>query len=310
MRTLDVIGEKIPGKLKIALLGISVLLNIIMALALFSSYSSLSEKEAQLNKLNSWVSYSDHDVKSKKSELTELQTDLERIRKEREALGLSNDSLNQQITDLKATILQLEKQPKLDQTQMMKLEQLIAKLKNQIIQKDRQIAALKMENDSLITDVNNLKTESLMLTQSLDSTESILELASVLKAENIQVDALKDNGKEMWGSVYRGKRVDRVRVTFSLADNKVARKGLKEFQIALTTPEGKIFSDYLNGGGVVSLKDGARMPYTMAQTVAFNNKREKLTFTMLKGFDYEPGIYKITVFSDGYKIGEGNFEIK
>lgn len=310
MKMLGIMRERFLGNRLAVSLGISVLLNVCLAIILVMMSSSLSEKDQQLDKLTSWFSYTDNDIKIKTTELSRLQKDLERIKLERENLGLSNDSLNQQLIELKTTIAELEKKPELDHQEKLKLEQLISKLRRQVIEKDQQIAVLKKQNDSLVTDVNKLRAETENLNHSLDSTESIIKLASVLKAEGIEVEGLKSNGNAMWANVYRGKRLDRVRITFSLADNKIARKGMREIYVALQTPEGKIFSDYLNGGGMVTLHDGRRMPYTMSTTIAFNNKREKVSFTMLKGFDYKPGDYKLIVYSDGFKIGEGEFSVR
>jgi TolA-binding protein len=301
-------GKKNSGL--VALLVISLLINAGLLVGVIMFYNKTSELEHQVSQLNGEVTSKDAEVVSKTKELENIKLDLERIREERERLGLENDSMDSQINKLNGYISQLKKTSKLDNGKRKELENLIAELRNQIIEKDEQIASLRTANDSLSTGLSQVSAEKARLGDSLNSTASALAYAAILKAEAVKVVALKENGKEFEGEELKGSKIDRIKVTFALADNKAAKKNRKDFYVALTTPKGEVFSDPNNGGGLLKLADGNDAIYTMNQAIDFTNSNEKLTFTMLKGFNYLPGAYKLDIYSEGYKIGEGSFKVK
>lgn len=294
----------------IVLLVISLLSNIGLGIGLFMMNGKSNEQAEQISVLTGEVTTKDAEVLEKKQELEGLRNNLERIKAERERLGLSNDSLELQINKLGGTINSLSRKVRLSKKEKADLEKMIANLNQQIIEKDQQIVMLKSENDSLSTGLNMATEEKMRLGDSLANTANALAYAAVLKAENVKVAALKENGKELSGEEVKGSRINRIKITFSLADNKAAKKDKKNFYVAFTTPKGQVFSDPNNGGGMMQLSDGQEVLYTMSKSLDFDNTNQNLSFTMLKGFNYTPGAYKVAVYSEGYKIGEGGFKVK
>jgi hypothetical protein len=301
--------ESNKSSLKVPLI-ISVALNIGLIIALVMMNSKSNEQQVQIQQLSDTVKTTRSEVELKTKELTDVKADLERIRAEREKLGLQNDSLDQKIANLNSYIAKIKKAGKIDAQKRKEMEIMIAGYKEEIIKKDQEIAQLKYQNDSLSTDLSTTKTEKQKLGDSLSATSKELAYASILKAEGIKVTALKENGKEMDDEEYKGSRIDRLKISFSIADNKAAKKNKKTFYVALVTPNSGIFSDANNGGGTTTLADGTQISYTLSQTILFDNTNQKVTFTMLKGFNYVPGTYGVIVYSEGYEIGEGKVVIK
>jgi predicted RNase H-like nuclease (RuvC/YqgF family) len=291
-------------------MGISVLINIALIIFVVNLNNKNTDKETQITQLNEKIEHKDSEIKSKLEQLTNIQNDLQRIKAEREQLGLANDSLDKQMAKLNGYIAQLKKTSKLDAGKRKELEALVAQMREEIMRKDTEIAELRSQNDSLKTDVGNLTAEKQKLGDSLNNTAQELAYASILKAENIKVTVLKENGKEIEEEEYKHKLIDRIKIAFSIADNKAAKKNNKKFYVSLVPPSGKAFCDVNNGGGVCTLSDKTEVPYTLTQDLAFNNTNQKVTLTMFKGFNYVPGVYKVLVYSEGYKIGEGGFKVK
>lgn len=292
------------------LLALSLVVNIALIIFVITLNNQNDEKAQKIDELTGVVSTKDSEIVAKTQELETMSQDLERIRQERENLGLQNDSLDKQIADLNSFITQLKKSSKLDSKKRKELEELVAKLREEITAKDYEIAQLKTANDSLNTSVSNLTSDKKKLGDSLDLTSKELAYASILKAEGVKVTALKENGKEMDQEEYKHSKIDRIKITFVLADNKAAKKNLKKFYVTLVPPSGTPFSDPINGGGVVNLADGTEAQYTLSQDLSFDNSNQKLSFLLSKGFNYVPGQYKIHVYSEGHKIGEGGFNVK
>jgi len=294
----------------ITFLVLSLLVNAALVIAVILLYNQANDQKSQISALTGEVTTKDAEVTAKTQELTNLKADLDRIKEERMKLGLANDSLDLQIANLNASIDQLKRTAHLDASKRRALNKLISALREQVLEKDQQISYLKSANDSLSSGITSLSREKQLLGDSLANTANALALASVLKAQGLEVSALKENGKEFDDEVLKGSKIDRLKVSFSLADNKAARQNTKIFYVALTTPKGEVFSDPNNGGGVIALTDGEEVLYTMSQPLDFDNSNQRLTFTMLKGFNYQPGKYKINIFSEGYEIGKGSFQVK
>jgi regulator of replication initiation timing len=295
--------------LKIFLI-LSLAVNVILAALLIILNNNNTDKIAEIEQLNGVVDSKHSEIVSKTQELEDMSGDLARIRSEREKLGLQNDSLDKQINALNDYIAEVKRTSKFDAKKRKELEQMLTTMRSEITKKDEEISSLKSQNDSLVTNVSTLTVEKQKLGDSLTHTFKELEYASILKADNIKVTALKENGKEIDEPEYKGHKIDRLKIAFVLADNKAAKKNRKTFYISLITPTGKVFSDPNNGGGKLRTNDGDEVEYTLNQSVVFDNSNQKLSFTMLKGFNYVAGVYKIDVYSEGYKIGDAKITVK
>ena len=234
----------------------------------------LNNKTNENEQLTQKVEIKSSEVEDKTKELESISADLERVKSEREKLGLNNDSLSVQINQLNNYIVELRKTNKLDAGKRKELEAMVAKLRKQVIDQEQQIATLKTENDSLTTNVSRLTTEKTKLGDSLTSVatkqkevESKLAYASILKAENVKVTVLKSNGKEIDDdeNEFKASKIDRLKLTFTLADNKAARQDSKDFYIRLKTPDGTVFSDPNNGGGYFNTSDGTPLSFSQKQ---------------------------------------------
>ncbi len=292
------------------ILGLSIALNVALLIWAITLNNQNKEKAEQIVTLTAAVDSSSKEVTSKTSELEQVRGDLERIKEESEKLGLKNDSLDAQLVTLNSYIAKLKKNAKIDAKERKKMEELVAQLREQIIQKDQEIAQLKQQNDSLSTNLSTVTGEKQKLGDSLSNTSKELKLASVLKADNITVIGIKENGKELIEKEYKHNKLDRIKITFTLADNKAAKKNSKNFYVSLVTPSGNVFSDPNNGGGTTTLADGTDVTYTLSQSLTFDNTNQQVTVTMLKGFNYTPGTYTINVYAEGYQIGAGKFIVK
>lgn len=296
-----------------ALIGIIVLQLGVIGYLLYSN----SDKKAQIEELTTTIDTKSEEIASKIQELDSLEVEMDRVRQEREALGLSNDSLNAQISELKKFKEQALATGKINARDKKKLEEMIANLKKDLVAKDQEIAQLRDANTNLEGQVSELNSKSSKLGDSLSGVSSVkkdlenqLAYASILKAENVRVSALKDNGKEFTDEVYKHSKISQMKFTFNIADNKAAKQGNKDFFIALIQPSGSVFSDTLNGGGKFVSSEGEEKVYTFKQTINFTNSNETVTFLIPKGFSYVAGQYKAYIYNGGYEIGQTKFDVK
>ncbi len=249
----------------------------------------------------------------KTQELDELALAYERIRMEREELGLVKDSLNKKIESLNLFIAEVRKG---NGKAISHMKQMIARLKSELAKEDNQISALKRERDSLKINVKALTKRTRQMIDSLnylhvtrEELEEKVAAASVLKAENIKVIAINAKGKEFEKDHYKAKNIDKLKITFVLADNIVARKDKKNLTLRLIEPSGVVLFDLSSGGGFFKA-EGKELAFTENQTIHFDNTKQTVTFYYLKGNSYKEGTYTIELYSDGHKIGETDLQIK
>jgi cell division protein ZapB len=181
--------------------------------------------------------------------------------------------------------------------------------------KDEELEKLKTVNKELYSENRTLKTKQNKLSDSITSLTKNKEematkvaLASQLKAENILVKAVNEKGKER-ESPFKNRWFKRLKVEFNLAENKVAPIEGKKILIRVIDANKQVIFDQSRGSGTFMLNNKEEF-YTAAQEILFDNTRQKLTFFYEKGSDYAEGNYLVEVFTDGYKMGEVQFEVK
>ncbi len=181
--------------------------------------------------------------------------------------------------------------------------------------KDGEIEQLKSVNQELFTENRTLKTKQNVLSDSLnvltknkEELATKVAIASQLKAENIILVSVTDKGKEK-EPPFRKRQLEKIKVEFTLADNKVAPIEGKKILVRISDEHGQPIFDTTKGSGTFML-DGKEEFYTSAQEILFDNSRQRLTFMYDKGSEYAVGTYLMEVFTDGYKMGSTQFLVK
>lgn len=184
-----------------------------------------------------------------------------------------------------------------------------------LLAKDEEIERLQSVNKELFTENRSLKTKQNVLSDSInrlaknkDDLQSKVNIASQLKAENVQVMAVNSKGKER-ESPFRSRQIEALKVEFNIAENKVAPIEGKKIMIRVVDENGQPIFNVDKGSGTFTI-DGKEEFYTSAQEILFDNTKQKLTFLYEKGSDYASGNYVVEIFTDGYKMGSMPFSVK
>jgi hypothetical protein len=133
--------------------------------------------------------------------------------------------------------------------------------------------------------------------------------AAALRAESINIYAISTKGKESDGGVYRSKRVDKVRITFYLQENQVTTREAKTIFLRIIDPSGATIADMATGSGTFTYKN-KEMTYTAKQKILYDNSHQTVEFVYSRGLSYKEGKHIIELYAEGYRIGEGIFEVK
>ena len=181
--------------------------------------------------------------------------------------------------------------------------------------KDEEIEKLKSVNKELFTENKTLKNKQNKLSDSINVLSKNKEelagkvaIASQLKAENISVKAVNSKGKER-ESPFKNRQLQKIKVEFNLAENKVAPIEGKKILIRVIDENGQVIFDVAKGSGTFLL-NGKEEFYTAAQEILFDNTKQKLIFFYEKGTEYAEGNYTVEIFTDSYKMGSVAFAVK
>ena len=267
------------------------------------------------------------EVQAKDSKLQEqikqyeaLKADFERQSQELQALGLSNDSLENKIASVNADLLKLRsfKAGSFSISQQRLFKQRAQNLESQLRKKDEDIAQLKKDNEALYTETTTLKQKQNKLTDTIstmartnEELSNKVSVASRLQSENIKVAIITSNNKEKDDDKdeFRARRVEKVKVTANLARNDVSPKETKTIYMRILEPDGAALYNLSTGGGTFTV-DGQEAFYTQKQDVVYDNTKQKLEFVYAKGADYKKGLHTVELYESGQLMGKTTFTLK
>ncbi|MEM1406761.1 MAG: chromosome segregation protein SMC [Bacteroidota bacterium] len=244
--------------------------------------------------------------------LTDISAELEEKIAEIQELGGDVEELEQAKAEIEA---ELSRNRRASRRAIQDLKDKVGGYELLLKAKDEEIAQLKEINTELLSENTTLKTEKNVLNDSLSQlNESKEELvskvakASELRAENIQIFAVNSRGKER-ESPFKARQAAKLKVVFNIAENEVAPVEGKNVLIRIIDSNGQVIFDVARGSGTFMLNDREEF-YTANQEILFDNTNQQLTFEYEKGSEYESGIYRLEVYTEGYKMGSEEFEVK
>ncbi|WP_018621970.1 hypothetical protein [Spirosoma luteum] len=192
-----------------------------------------------------------------------------------------------------------------------------------LVEKDTLISNLQRENVTLATNVkvldeenSGLKTERQKLADSVttvvsknEELSSKVTRAAALKAQNVKVFAVNSKGKVKEDDSYKAKRLDKIKLVYTLLDNPLTKEEPKDVYVRVLDPSGAVVSDMANGSGTFSV-DGNETIYTTKQTVNYTNTGKNVELLYTRGIPYKAGKYTVELYSEGFRIGQGEFAIR
>ena len=279
-----------------------------------------SQKKTENEQLTTQVQATDSKLQDQIKQYEDLKSSYERQSQELQKLGLSNDSLQSRISGINADLLRLKsfKAGSFSIAEQQRFKQRALNLETQLKKRDDEITELKKSNENLYTETTTLKERQNKLADTISTiAKSNQELtgkvsvASRIQADNIHVSVLtaknkeKDDDKEE----FKAKRVDRVKVTFSLSRNDVTPKDTKTIYMRILEPDGAALYNLSTGGGTFTV-DGQEAFYTQKQDVVFDNTKQKVEFVYAKGGDYKIGQHTVELYEGGAMMGKTTFTLK
>ncbi|MBK7433941.1 MAG: hypothetical protein IPI66_08600 [Chitinophagaceae bacterium] len=192
---------------------------------------------------------------------------------------------------------------------------LIASLNGDIEDYKSEVEKLRGEKIVLTQEKANITKERDQVTRDFDSAKTVLKqkedminVASTLTASNFSILGIdeKGNGKEK--ETTTAKRVDKFRISFDIAENRIAESGSKVIFVCITGPDGK---PILFGNEKFSTRENGDKFYTQKLVINYvQGQRQPVSFDWKLNGPFNIGDYRIEVYHNGFKIGEGTRTLK
>ncbi|MFY7743761.1 MAG: hypothetical protein ACOVQR_14010 [Flavobacterium sp.] len=261
------------------------------------------------------------DAKKVETELSSVTTEKESALAELAQLKLTYDAAIAENTSMSEELIA-------ERDKVVKLMEDLKKAKvdsGTLSNYKKQIATLQAKMNDLIRENDALKKLNQDLTAEIDSTKTILveakeynqvlagqneeltktvEKASKLSILNLKTGAykVKSSGKEV--ATEKARRADILKVSFTIAENKVAKSGDKSYYIQVIDSKNNVLGEKK----LIEFGDQS-LTYSFISTVQYENNTVNVSEN-LPGENFEKGTYFVNIFDKGELVGKTSFTLK
>lgn len=252
---------------------------------------------------------------------TELQQDLDKLMLEHNQIkvnyGQLSDTLKYRDSLIQANAKEIKTllNYKYDYYQIKKkLDQLREVAKGYVKQMDSLYTVnqeLKDENERIRVNFRNEQTITTELKAQQKELQEIVESASVLRAYNIQASGIRQRGSNQ-KETDKASRTDRVRVCFTLGENKLVDIGKKIIYIRIARPDNVILV-FDEGDEYTFEHKGEKLQYSIKRDINYDGESTDVCIYWNKrntAEDAMVGRYHVTVYMDNEVIGESFFDLR
>ncbi len=168
---------------------------------------------------------------------------------------------------------------------------------------------LKAENVEMQEEIQRFTRETTALSESKEELESKVEVASALRAFQINATPIRLRGSNREEETDRARRTDLIKVCFTVAENPVATPGNKNVYVRIAEPNGNILR--MGDDDRYSFISGEdTLQFTMKGEFNYTNLDTEVCLQWNNTSDYEDGMYLVSIFTDEFRLGESQFSLR
>ena len=217
------------------------------------------------------------------------------------------------IDDLRGRVQKILNDKNATSAQLAEAKRLVAQLKGNIETYVAEIESLKAENVQLTEEKRIVTEQRDMVQKGLDSAgnvikekEDVIDIGSTLHASNFSIIGIKERNSGKEKETTKAKKVDKLRISFVIDENRITQSGPKDIYISITSPDGNPVSVEALGSGKFNTRDGVERSYTKKIQIYYDQgQKVPVTIEWSQNSDFQTGNYKIEIYNNGFKIGEG-----
>ncbi|MCX7729050.1 MAG: hypothetical protein N2203_06235 [Bacteroidia bacterium] len=249
-----------------------------------------------------------------------VKSALEILKKDYEDLKTDNADLQKEIDEKKAYIEELIKEAekhKNDAAIIAKLKKETETLREIMKGYVRTIDSLNTLNKKLVEEKKVVEKklgekENVIseLNKKQEELKSTIEKGSILSCSNIKAVAvqLKKGGKKE-SETTRAKRANKIKVSFTLGENKIAKAGPRDIYIRIMTPDGKEMAKEYSDLYKFTFNKNSSGYFAGTETIHYANAQMDVVVYCEGKDPFVPGTYIIDIVCDGVVIANTTLKL-
>lgn len=249
-----------------------------------------------------------------------VKTALEELKKQYEDLRTDNADLQKEIDEKKQYIEELLKEAekhKNDAAVIAKLKKETETLREIMKGYVKTIDSLNTLNKKLVEEkkgvekkLNEKEIVIGELSKKQEELKSTIEKGAILSSFNIKAIAvqMKRGGKKE-SETSRAKKADKIKVSFTLGENKIAKPGPRDIYIRIMTPDGKEMAKEYSDLYKFTFNKTSSGYFAGTETIQYANTQMDVVVYCEGSEPFVPGTYIIDIVCDGYVIGNTTLKL-
>ena len=221
-------------------------------------------------------------------------------------------SKDKDIEDLKARVQSILNNKNATASELAQARGLINQLKNNIDVYTAEIEKLQGEKVKLTEEKRMVTEQRDVVKKNYDSAtnvikekDDIIDVGSTLHASNFNIVGLKARGSKEKETT-TAKRVDKLRISFDVDENRITKDGTKDIFVCIFAPDGTPIAVEALGSGKFVTRDGIEKYFTKKVQINYKQgEKQSITVEWQQNSSFQTGDYRIEVYNNGFKIGEG-----
>jgi len=243
-----------------------------------------------------------------------IESNLTNLYADYTGLESNNDSLNKELAvergKIQGLIKQVKSEKAINYQKIKDYQSELGSLRSIMRNYIQQIDSLNTLNQHLIAENVKVREESTMtkmankeLSTQNDELSTKVQKGSVIKVRDIVSTPINSRGKE----VTRARRVEKIKVCFTLVENEIAQPGLRDAYVRITGPDKFVLTKSETDQFDFN---GEKIVFSAKREVDYQNKDVDLCIFYDNKGDLLVGSYEVSVFLDGVLVGQAQFLIK
>jgi myosin heavy subunit len=216
-----------------------------------------------------------------------------------------------EIQKLKGNISNILRKKNATDKELADAKTLINELNGKVANLFADLGKAQEANKQLTAQNSDLTNQNTTLNSNLTATtkekERLQDIGSTLHASSFNIQALriKEDGKERVTN--NAKRANTIRLSFQIDKNKITPSGAQELYVCITAPDGKALGE---GGNFSTREDGTKAFSNKLSVQYEQNAVLPVSYDLKNASKFVEGEYKVEVYNNGFKIGEGKTSLK
>ena len=287
----------------------------VLAIALIGSWiyfvNSNNTKTAIISNYTTEVATLDSTKNSIQAEFIAASAKVDSLNQENTGLQGELQEKSKAIQQLKINISNILRKKEATDKELSEAKSMITELNGKVNNLLADLGKAQEENKQLNAQNQELTTQNATLNTNLNTTKKekdrLQDIGSTLHASTFSIQAIrvKNNGSEK--TTTTAKRANLFRLAFMIDKNKITPSGTQELYVCITAPDGKSIGE---GGNFNTREDGVRSFANKLSVVYEQNVALPVSYDFKQTNKFTEGEYKVEVYHNGFKIGEGKTALK